>query len=368
MSHVVHLEYMLTRLSSLTKYTAHSTTILFVLGFVFDMIMLPNIDHPITRYTGLTHICIVAFLIMFRELIISKNTASSFEQKLYSISSFGISFSSGAALSFIFVYSLRGAALLVSWPLLLLLGICIVANELVSTHTFRFTLDIGVLLVAILFYIIFNIPLLLHVENDTTFAISIGVSVGVSLLYLFLLQYTSESASYEAPRTYALALGIPMFIGMLYFLNIIPAVPLSLKDAGVYHSIIHTDRSEFLAEKEDDIRIFKKYRTSLYHIVDDSDGVYFFSNIDTPAKLTAPVSHEWEYYNATANKWILYTKISFDIQGGRDAGYRAFSYKENITEGLWRVTVKIGGNRIIGRKKFQVIKIKTKVETKQVSL
>jgi hypothetical protein len=305
---------------------------------------------------------------MFRELVVSQNTASALEQKLYSLSCFGISFSSGAALSFIFVYSLRSAAFLVSWPLFVALIICIVANEFVSTHDFRFTLDVGVLLIAVLFYIIFNMPLILKVENDWVFAISIGVSIGISLLYLFLLQFTSESASYEAPRTYALAIGIPMFVGMLYFLNVIPAVPLSLKEVGVYHNIIHTSAGEFLAEQEGDTRVLKKYRTAEYHVVNTSDGVYFFSNIDTPAKLTAPISHEWEYYDTKTNTWATSTKISFDIQGGRDNGYRAFSYKENITEGLWRVTVKIGNNRIIGREKFEVIKTDTKVVTKQISL
>ncbi len=88
---------MVRRLSSLTKHTAHITTIIFIAGFIIDMIILPDIDHPITRYIGLAHLSVVASLIMFREWIVSRNTASEFEQKLYSVASFGISFSSGAA-------------------------------------------------------------------------------------------------------------------------------------------------------------------------------------------------------------------------------------------------------------------------------
>ena len=347
---------MLRRFTSLKNYTAHTTTILFVFGFVFDVVMLPNIDHPVTRYIGLAHICIVAFLIMFREWLVSKNTASTFEQKLYSIATFFISFSSGAALSFILVYCLRSAAFFISWPLLLILVLCITANEFVNTHNFRFTLDVGVLLIAVVFFLIFNVPIILKIQNDMTFALSIGISVAISLLYLFLLQFSSESAKYEAPRTYALAVGIPMFIGMLYFLNVIPAVPLSLKESGVYHTIVHTESGEFLATGENDTRFFKSYRKAAYHLGGDDTGIYFFSNIDTPALLTAPVSHIWEYYDTNTKKWVLSTKIAFDIQGGREAGYRAFSKKENISEGLWRVTVKIGDNRIIGREKFTVIR------------
>lgn len=338
----------------LRKHKEHSTTMIFVVGFIFDIIMLPGIEHPLTRYIGLAHLCIVAVLIMVREIVVSNNSASKAEQRMYSLASFGISFSSGAALSFIFVYSIRGAAFLVSWPLLLLLFLCILANEFVATHDFRFTLDIGVLLIALLFYTIFNMPLLLKSQSDGVFAISIIVSVGISLLYLFLLQFTSESAGYEAPRTYALAIGIPMFVGMLYFLNVIPAVPLSLKEAGVYHTIIHNEAGDFVASYEEDTRLFKKYRTTTYHLSSSDNGVYFFSNIDTPAELTAPIAHVWEYYDAETKTWKESEKITFDIQGGRADGYRAFSKKENITEGLWRVTVKIGDNRIIGREKFIV--------------
>ncbi len=355
-------------LFSFKKYKEHSTTILFLLGFIFDVVMLPSIDHPITRYIGLAHITIVAFLIMFREWVISRNTASKSEQKMYSFASFGIAFSSGAALSFIFVYAMRSAAFLVSWPLLLILLVCIIANEVVSTHDFRFTLDVGVLLIATLFFIIFNTPVLLKTQNDWIFALSIIISITISLLYLFLLQHTSESASYEAPRTYALAIGIPMFVGMLYFLNVIPAVPLSLKDSGVYHNIVHTDTGEFIAKADDDTRFFEKYRTKTHKVLAGDTGVYFFSNIDTPASLTAPISHVWEYYDTTTGNWILAMKIAFDIQGGREEGYRAFSNKENITDGLWRVTVKIGDKRIIGREKFRVIKTTDTLLLKQVSL
>ena len=43
-----------------------------------------------------------------------------------------------------------------------------------------------------------------------------------------LLKKTSETAEKEAGRSVALAIGIPMFVGMLYFLNAIPAVPLTI--------------------------------------------------------------------------------------------------------------------------------------------
>ncbi len=357
---------MFRKLTSFSHIWNHATTILFFGGFIFDIIMLPSIDEPIARLIGVMYIGLIAFLIMFREWLVSLNTASKREQQLYSLSTFGIAFCSGSALSFVCVYAIRSAAFSVSWPLLLLLLLCVLANEFISSHQYRFTLDIGVLLVASLFFIIFNVPLVLKVQNDFTFVISLGVACVLSFLYLYFLQFTSESASEEAPRLYALGIGIPMFIGMLYFLNVIPAVPLSLNHSGVYHSVVRTEGGEFLAKEETDTRMFSSIRRTVYHITPTDTGVYFFSAVNAPALLTAPISHVWEQYDTKQHKWIESTTVSFTLAGGRDNGYRAYSQKEHITEGLWRVTVKVDEKRIVGRVTFKVEKsdVAPLIETK----
>ncbi len=343
------------RLSSLTKHTAHLTTIIFLAGFLFDAFLLPDIEDPIARYVGFGYLFLIGLLIMFREWVVSRNTASEFEQKVYSFATFGISYFSGSALSFVFIFAIRSAQLSVSWPLFLILLLCIFANEFVSTHDFRFALDIGVLLTALLFFVIFNAPLWLKVQNDTTFALAVGITVLISVTYIYLLKFSSENALFQAPRGYALAVGIPMFVAMLYFLNVMPAVPLSLKDAGVYHNVIRNGEGDFIAQKERDDRKWAKYRTPIYHLMPVDDGVFFFSAVNAPAELTAPISYVWEYYDNEKKKWFTSgVPISFTLEGGREDGYRAYSQKQNITEGLWRVTVKVGNKRVIGRVKFLV--------------
>ena len=336
---------------------AHASTLIFLAGFTFDAFMLPEIEHPLARYVVFTYLCIIALSIMFREWLVSRNTASEAEQRIYSVVTFCISYFSGSALSFVFIYAIRSAQLSVSWPLFLILLLCILANEIVSTHNFRFTLDIGVLLIAALFYIVFNVPLFLKVQNDITFAISIALTVVIFLFYIFILKFSSENAYDNAGRGYALALGVPMFVAMLYFLNVLPAVPLSLQDSGIYHYVNKDTNGEYITQKEIDTRRFAKYLTPIYHLTPSDQGVYFFSAVNAPAELTAPISYVWEYYDTTANHWVVSgDPITFTLAGGRENGYRAYSQKENITEGLWRVTVKVDNNRIVGRVKFQVVK------------
>ena len=332
------------------------------------MCVLPDIDDLFARLVGLTYLCIVALLIMFREWVVSRNTASSLEQKIYSFSTFVISYCSGSALSFVFVYTLRSGALSVSWPLFFMLVTCIITNEFVSTHSFRFNLDVGVLLIATLFYVVFNTPIILKVENNGIFLLSVVVSMAITLIYVYFLQFTSENAEAESSRSYALAIGIPMFVGMLYFLNAIPAVPLSLNQKGVYHYVVRNDDGSFDGRKETDTRMFARVRTPVYHMGDGETGGYFFSAVDAPAALTAPLSHEWERYDTGSKQWVTEAVIPFTLAGGRDNGYRAYSYKEGLTPGLWRVTVQVDTNRIIGRETFRVEKSLTNVDLKEGKL
>jgi len=335
----------------------HLNAILFVSGFLFDLVILPDAGHVATIWIGLFYLGVVGTLIGIREWVISRNTATLREQKIFSLLTFAIVYFSGSALSFVCVYAIRSAILSVSWPLLVVLLLCVLANELVSSHSFRFTLDVGVFLIALFFFIVFNMPILLNVQNDLTFLISSGVVIALSLVYVSLISRTSESAEEETPKLYALAVGIPMFIGMLYFLNVIPAVPLSLAEGGVYHSVVRNAQGEYTGVKEVDTRFFSSLYLPVYNITNTDTGVYFFSSVSAPADLTAPLSHVWEFYNPTIKRWEEKTVISFELAGGREKGYRAYSKKENVVDGLWRVTVKVDAKRIIGRVKFYIVKV-----------
>ncbi len=334
----------------------HATTALFIFGFLTDMVLLPDVNNALTKYIGLGYIIGIAILIAFREWVIARNTANQRERKLFALASFGIAYFSGATLSFVFVYALRSAALSVSWPLFLILLLCMIANEVFATHTYRFTIDIMVLFIAVVFYVVFNAPFIVSTQNSGVFYASILIAIVLSLLYVFSISSISETSEEETPRMYSLAVGIPMFIAMLYFLNMIPGVPLSLTEGGVYHNVQRLESGAYLVEEEDGDRMFQSFRTKVHTISGIQSDVFFLSAIRAPQNMTAPITHVWEYYDAGNGKWVTSTVIPFTLSGGREDGYRAYSHKENIFEGLWRVTVKVDEKRIVGRVKFYIKK------------
>lgn len=350
----------------------HATTIIFVTALMFDFVALPDAGHAITRYLGYTYLSVVAILILLREWLISRNRATKLEEKLHTWMSFGIAYFSGAALSFVLVYAVRSADISASWTLFVVLFVAILVNEVVSAHSFRLLLDIGVLFMATLFFTVFNAPFYLGVQNDATFAASVAITIVISLVYIYILRHVSETTEHETPKAISLAIGIPMFVGMMYFLNAIPAVPLSLREAHVYHKIERIETGEFLAVTEANPRILEDFRDMFaahpHTVLPQDDGVYFFASVEAPAEITAPISHVWEYYDEASRKWVESMTISFDLTGGREDGYRSYSKKENVTEGRWRVTVKVDKKRVVGSRVFDISKKDSDAPLKEMKL
>ncbi|MBU3925439.1 DUF2914 domain-containing protein, partial [Patescibacteria group bacterium] len=45
--------------------------------------------------------------------------------------------------------------------------------------------------------------------------------------------------------------------------------------------------------------------------------------------------------------------------GGRDGGYRTYSYIKNIAPGEWRVNIETSDHKLIGRLRFNVTRVDT---------
>lgn len=347
----------------------HIATVFFFIGFIFDSVNLPSPEEPLAKYLGIFYLVTLGLFLLLREYVVSRNTASKMEQNMYSFLTLGISLLSGAILSFVFIYYFRSAEILVSWPLFLAFVLIIFINEFISSHSFRFMLDLGVLMVSLIFFLVFNIPLFIHEQNDTIFVISVCIATLISFAYLYILSFSSEQAKVFTHKAYALAVGIPIVVMFLYFSNLIPAVPLSLKKADVYHSVVKKENGEFtaIAEPSNEKGLLSYFTRKEIHYT-EGESIYFFSSVSAPSVLEAPLSHVWEYYDENQKTWILSTVIPFPLIGGREGGFRAYSNKDNVFPGLWRVSVKVGDRRVVGRLRFEVIPVTSPVEKMEVKL
>lgn len=83
-----------------------------------------------------------------------------------------------------------------------------------------------------------------------------------------------------------------------------------------------------------------------------ASGFYAFTAINAPRGLKERIYHEWMHDGRQVDR------IALDINGGRDAGYRAWTHKRNFpekAEGRWRVRVVTEAGQMIGMLRFEVV-------------
>jgi len=139
----------------------------------------------------------------------------------------------------------------------------------------------------------------------------------------------------------------------LYFTNIIPPVPLSLREAGIYYSVQRTSDGEYRIVTTDK-PWWARFSPRTTIEVLPNQRIYFYTAIFTPTRLDTNIIHHWQYYDESNGRWVSRSRISYGIVGGRDGGYRGFSVISNPPDGRFRVDVETTRGQVIGRKNFRV--------------
>jgi hypothetical protein len=82
-----------------------------------------------------------------------------------------------------------------------------------------------------------------------------------------------------------------------------------------------------------------------------ADGLYAYTAINAPRGLAERIQHVWRHDGQEVDR------IALDIQGGREAGYRAWTHKRNFPaapQGKWQVQVVTEAGQLIGMLRFEV--------------
>ena len=93
-------------------------------------------------------------------------------------------------------------------------------------------------------------------------------------------------------------------------------------------------------------------------------GLYAFTAIHAPRGLNERIYHEWRLNGR------LIDRVALDINGGRAAGYRAWSRKQNFPAeslGRWQIKVVTEANQVIGILRFRVVESLAQVAPEESS-
>jgi hypothetical protein len=266
-----------------------------------------------------------------------------------------IQFSFGGLFSaYVSLYS-RSASFAVSWIFVMGLAILLLSNERFTRLYTRLSFQIGIYSIVMFSFLLFYLPVVFHQIGDRMFVLASVLSLIITgLLYYAVTRVAPKIARRE--RVLALRAVISVFVlfNTLYFLNILPPLPLALKDAGVYHAISHNSDGTYTLIGEY-IPWYEPYlRYNTHYQAMSGEDAYVWSAVFAPSGLTVTILHQWQQYDTVHKIWVTTNTISFPITGGRDGGFRGYTAKSNITPGDWRVNVITDGGKLIGRVNFTV--------------
>lgn len=326
-----------------------------LVGFIIDSLTLRRVDLLLENLLLITYLLIAAICISMLNLMEARQVKDGlfFKTKLFFI--LGLQFALGGLFSAFLVFYSRSATVAASWPFLLVLIGYLIGSEVFKKHYIRLSFQVSTFFIALFSFFIFFIPVLLKNLSAWVFLLSGLISLSVIVLFIKLLVKINSKEVSESKKILWLSIGgIYLLINILYFTNIIPPIPLSLADVGVYHRVTRNEEGKYMVTKEKRNSLIPFLQsTETVHLA-KGNRLFIYSAVFAPTKINASIVHRWQRYDKEDGEWKTQSRIPLQITGGRDGGYRTYSYKDNMEVGLWRVNIETNRGQIIGRKKFKV--------------
>lgn len=340
------------------KYDHYITPVALLAGFVLDNFTLRRIDLWAENIAIILYLFIAGVSILF----INAHEVGYFKSRIFDkyakIVPIILQFTFGGLFSVFIVFYSRSASIIVSWPFILFLAGLFIGNEMFKKRYLRLTFQISIFFIALFSYLIFAVPIIVGRIGPEVFIVGgllslVLIFFGVSVIHRFMPTKLRHSRNL---LIYSIG-GIYLIFNILYFTNIIPPIPLSLKEGGIYHNIIRDEAGQYVASFEP---------APWYRFGDFNDtfhwkpgtAVYNYSSVFSPAKFATDIAHRWSYFDDEQSKWIMTDKIGFTVFGGRGSGYRGYTFKKNIIPGKWKVEVITDRGQVLGRTVFNVIEVK----------
>ena len=323
----------------------------FLVGFATDTILLKRIDLLVSNALLLTYLSVAVGVMLVLHAYAGRQTRYVLVQKILSWVPFVGQFAFGGMFSGFLIFYSQSGSLVTSWPFLLIIIGLIIGNEFLRSYQSRLTYQCALLFFCLFTFSIYALPIFLGRMGDDVFELSGALALLVSAGLLSLLFFIDQRRVRLSLGHIVLSvLSVYALVTSLYFANVVPPIPLALKDMGIYHSLMRSGDGYVVTEEA--VRWYERVAGVTVHSIRGAP-LFAYSSVFAPTKLTTHVVHRWEHYGASG--WETRSTIPFGISGGRDGGYRGYSVFPVDEAGTWRVSVETARGQLIGREEFQVV-------------
>ncbi len=340
--------------SRYSRYERFLPVFTFSAGFIWDSLTLTRIDSLLDNLILLGYIVGLGVMIV---VVLRRQGGSSLPRwagRLEPHFLWAIQFLLGGLFSSYVVFYFKSTSWSQTQYFFLLLVILLIGNEFLH-HRLG-----NAVLLAILFtfctiaFLSFFLAVMLANVGTRMFLAAGLISLATAFLVFGLGLFRDPGGAMRRMKPVSISiLGTYAAVTLFYFANLIPPVPIALKDAGIYHSVRRTVSGYEARYVPSRGGLFTKNWDDPFRL-QPGDAVYCYTAIFAPRGIRVPVTHVWSMYDRSEG-WIQRARVAFEIHGGREGGYRGFSMKHAVVPGVWRVEVETEEGRIIGRIDFKVV-------------
>lgn len=348
------------------RYERMAFSATFLFGFVMDNLTLTRIDLLFDNFVLFFYLVIAVVGIAITNLYDTGRWRGTpdgvrllhrIPSHARDLSPFLIQYAFGGLFSGFFVFYSRGASLAASWPFLALLIGLLIGNEFFRTRYQQFMFQASVFFFVLYSYMIFFVPIIIGTLSVWVFLLSGVVSIAAMGFLIYGFSYLMPTSVRELRRDIVMSIGGIFFaVNGMYFLNILPPLPLSLKEANIYHDVSRVTGGYRVIGEEQKWYAFLAPRKTI-HVISESP-IFFYSAVFAPTRLSEThIVHHWQYFDEKKGEWMDRSRAEFSIIGGRDGGYRSYSFITHPDSGLWKVRVETARGQVLGQKSFYVEKV-----------
>lgn len=336
------------------RYEKYALLLAFAAGFAYDSLTLTRIDLLTDNLILLGYIVSAGALVSVIGMAERGRLGSAWLANRLDLIAGLVHFLLGGLLSSYVVFYFKSAAFGKSLIFVGLLAGLMIANEFFPHRLRNFKLLCALYFFCCYAFLTFFLPVITGIMSDAMFIAS-GL---LSLVLTGAIVAAIYHGGIRAMRRELLGLTWPLaaifaMLLFLYFQNWIPPVPLALKEGGIYRSVRRVgDKYEVSYSRP---RGWQFWRTDESRFAySPGDTVYCFAAVFAPTALSERIAHHWQR-QIPGSGWVTTDALEYDIVGGRDGGYRGYTFKKNITPGHWRIEVKTADGRLLGRISFEVV-------------
>jgi hypothetical protein len=336
------------------RYEKYVPIVAFVAGFAYDSLTLTRIDLLLDNLILLGYTIaagvFIAVLGMVERGRIRRAWIINHRDLIAGVTHFFL----GGLLSSYVVFYFKSAAVAKSFIFIGLLLALMLANEFFAHRLRNLKLLCAIYFFCCYAFLTFFLPVMTRVMSAAMFLSSGFLSFIITSIIVAVIYHGGiRRARRELVDMAWPPVVIFVILAILYFENWMPPVPLALKQGGIYRSVKRVGENYELRYRrprwwqfwKDDERDFA---------YSPGDTVYCFAAVFAPTALKERIVHHWQRYEEKG-KWVTTDKSGYPIVGGRDGGYRGYTFKKNIVAGKWRVEVKTVKGRLLGRIPLEVI-------------